>query len=315
MTVTNLRTFLPGDDVEQVSIYNEAASALPRFKPATLDEVRRRLRAADFDPTTRLYAVEKGRPVGYITFSDSGRIGYPWCRKGRENHAEPLFEQALVAMRQRGLGRAFAAYRGDWEPVWQFFAGHGFSPAREMLNYVMDLVEMPTPAARSSSPITPLTEDDLPAVAEMGQGVLRVHNTEALRLHLFENPYFPPSSLVALRASPDGPPLAVAIMVTSPAFADPYQVDSLMPCFRLGAFGTERLTHKRINGLFSVLAADNRDFMPHALELLSFINRKLEDVEVASLAAQVPSDAAHLVRFYKNHFRKQGGFPVYERDL
>jgi hypothetical protein len=88
-----------------------------------------------------------------------------------------------------------------------------------------------------------------------------------------------------------------------------------MPCFRLGAFGTEGLTHKRINGLFSVVAADNRDIMPHTLELLNYINRKLEDIELDSLAAQVSSDAPHLVRFYKSHFRKQGSFPVYERNL
>jgi hypothetical protein len=313
--VTTIRTFLPSDDVDQVSIYNEAASHLPRFKPATLDEVRRRLRDPQFDPTTRLLAIEHGRPSAYLTLSDSGRVGFPWCRKGREELAVRLFERGLAEMRQRGVKRAFTAYRADWEPVWQFFREQGFTQAREMLNFGMDLVEMPTPAARTGTPLTPLTPEDIPAVLELGAGVLRTDDPETLRRHLFENLYFPASSLFALRARPDGPPQAVGIVVTSSAFAHPGQVDAATPCFRLGAFGTEGLTHKRINGMFSVLAANDRDVMPVTLELLSYANRKLEDSDVESLAAQVPSDAAHLVRFYKSHFRFQGSFPVYERAL
>ena len=150
-TTATVRTFQPGDDVAQVSIYNEAAAALPRFKPATLDEVRRRMRDPDFDPTTRLFALENGRPAGYAAFHNSGRVSLPWCRKGREALAEPLFDAALDGLRRRGATRAFAAYRADWEPARDFLLAHGFTLAREMNNYVMDLVEMPTPAAKTSS--------------------------------------------------------------------------------------------------------------------------------------------------------------------
>ena len=53
-----IRTFLPGDDAAQVGIYNEAAAALPKFKAATLDDVRRRIHAPDHDRpgTTRVPA-------------------------------------------------------------------------------------------------------------------------------------------------------------------------------------------------------------------------------------------------------------------
>src|SRR3954447_21225647 len=99
----SIRTFQAGDDVAQVSIYNEVAADLPRFKPATVDEVRRRCRAPDFDPATRFYALASGRPVGYINYQVNGRVGFPWCRKGNESFAEPLLARALAAMRQRGL--------------------------------------------------------------------------------------------------------------------------------------------------------------------------------------------------------------------
>src|SRR3954447_4787931 len=110
----SIRTYQPGDDVAQVSLYNEAAGALPRFKPATIDEVRRRCRAADFDPATRFFATADGRAVGYVTFQPNGRVSFPWCRRGHEHLAEPLLGHALEAMRRRDLKRAFAAYRGDW---------------------------------------------------------------------------------------------------------------------------------------------------------------------------------------------------------
>src|SRR5262249_9216239 len=151
--------FERGDDAALVSIYNEATADLPRFKPATLDEVRRRTHV-DFDPTTHFFAVAGGLPVGYATFHRNGRISYPWCRKGQEQAAEPLLERVLEEMQLRGLPIAFAAYRKDWTAQGEFFLAHGFRVAREMINFVLDLVEMPTPALRAASTITPLRPED-----------------------------------------------------------------------------------------------------------------------------------------------------------
>jgi hypothetical protein len=310
-----IRTFQAGDDVAQVSIYNEAAAPLPKFKPATVDEVRRRCRASDFDPATRLYALADGRPAGYVTYQLNGRVSYPWCRKGHEALAAPLLEHALEAMRRRGLSSAFAAYRGDWAPVRDFFLARGFEPKREMLNYVMDLVEMPTPAARVNATISPLTPTDVPAVMQLGRGVLHVKDEAALTEHLFRNPYFPAGSLFALRSKADDQPVAVGIVVANPGYADPKQLDAAMPCFRLGAFGAEGMTAKRVYGLFSFLAADTRDVTHYGLELLGYATDLTYTTEIETFAAQVPSDAPHLARFYKSLFRRQGSFPIYERRL
>lgn len=310
-----IRTFQAGDDIAQVSIYNEAASELPRFKSATVDEVRRRCRSADFDPGTRFYAEAGGQAVGYVTFQANGRISYPWCRKGHEAHAGALFDRALAEMKARGHRRAFAAYRADWTAQGEFLRSRGFAPAREMVNYVMPLVDMPTPAARTTSVITPVRPDDLPVVLELGKGVLRCSDVASLEGHLFRNPYFPPSALFALRARPEGPPVAMAVVVTNSEYALPDQVDPMMPCFRLGAFGTEGLTHKRIKGMFSFIAADNRDLASHGLDLLGYATHKVGDTDIDTFAAQAPSDAAHLTRFYKGLFRRQGAFPIFEREL
>ena len=122
-----IRTFQTGDEIAQVSMYTEAAAELPKFKPATIDEIRRRLRGADFDPKTRLYALSGGKPVGYVTFAASGRVSFPWCRKGHEAHAGPLLQAALDALRGRGLSTAWAAYRADWPEQLAFFGSHGFA--------------------------------------------------------------------------------------------------------------------------------------------------------------------------------------------
>src|SRR5262249_24084745 len=148
-----IRVFQPGDESAQLRIFNEAAANLPKFKPATLDEIRRRSRAADFDPNSRLFATAGGQPVAYASFHANGRVSYPWTSPGHESAGEPLIEKPLQTMQERGICRAFAAYRGDWNSQLQFFLDRGFQRAREMVNYVVDLVEMSTPAARRNTAV------------------------------------------------------------------------------------------------------------------------------------------------------------------
>src|SRR5262249_18139117 len=148
-----IRHFQPGDEAAQVSIYNEATASLPKFKPATLEEIRRRCSAADFDPRSRFFAVEDGQAVGYASSHANGRISFPWCRKGFERRAQPLLEAVLQAMRERGMRQAWAAYRHDWTAQKQFFLGHGFRQVREMVNYYLDPADLPTPALRHGYPI------------------------------------------------------------------------------------------------------------------------------------------------------------------
>jgi hypothetical protein len=310
-----IRTFQPGDEAAQVNLFNEAAVSLPKFKPATLDEVRRRRRDAAFDPNTRFFALdEAGQPVGYATFHANGRVSYPWCRPGHESAAESLFAKVLETMRARGLPRAFAAYRGDW-PQCDFFVAHGFRLVREMVNFVINLVDMPTPAARASNFIAPMRQEDVPAVFALAPRALRVGTPEELERHLFHNPYFGPDALYALRTRRDGPPIAAGILVEDPAYADPRQVDAAMPCYRLGAFGTEGMQCKRINGLFSFLAEPGRDCSPLALDLVGHAALRLNRTDAEVLAAQVPSDVPHLTRFYQRYFQRQGSFPVFELEL
>jgi hypothetical protein len=310
-----IRTFEPGDDAAQVSIYNEAAGDLPKFKPASLDEVRRRARGPDFDPGTRFFAVDNGRPVAYMHFHANGRVSYPWARKGAERWQGPLFDAVLPEMRKRGLAAAFAAYRGDWPAMREFFLARGFLQAREMVNYIMDLAEMPTPAARAGSAVTPLTAADVPAVFALRPSAFRARDAAELERCLLHNPYFPPTAAFVVRSRADGKPVALGLVVADPAYADPTQLDPAMPCFRLGAVGTEGMQTKRINGVFSFVAADGRDVSALALDLLGHAAVKLEDTNVETFAAQVCSDQAHLVRFYKQFFRRQPGFPLYERAL
>lgn len=312
----NIRTYQPGDEAAQVALFNEAAAALPKFKAANADEVKRRYQARDFDPTTKFYAEDGGKVIGYCTYNaHNGRVGYPWMAKGQEAHAEALFQAMLADMKQRGRKSAFAAYRADWQPVTQFFQAHDFRLVREMVNFVIDIVEMPTPAARPSLPFSPLKREDVPAIRDLAPEALRVGSAAELEKHLFENPYFSPDALFVLRSRTGGTPAAVGILIDNAAYADPKQVDSGMPCFRLGAFGTEGMDCKRINGLFSFLCRPGRDVSSMALDLMGHAAFRLEETSTAWLGAQVPSDVPHLLRFYQQHFRRQGSFPVFERSL
>src|SRR5262249_10494729 len=109
---------------------------------------------------------------------------------------------------------------------------------------------------------------------------------------------------------------AAGVLVTNPAYADPRALDAAMPCFRLGAFGTESMTTKRINGVFSFLVRDDQHVNALGLDLLGHTAYRLQNTDdVSFLAAQVPSDVPHLLGFYQRNFRRQASFPVYEREL
>jgi hypothetical protein len=310
-----LRTYQPGDEVAQVGIYNEATADLPKFKPATLEDVRRRIHDPSFDRTACFYAIEDGVPVGYATFQSTGRISYPWCLKGHERHADELLRALLQSMQQRGLKTAFAAYRADWTTQRDFLLHWGFAKARDIINFVIDLAEMPTPAARPMRTVTPFKPEDVPCLFEMSPGLLRSSSVSEFEKYLTNNRYFPATSCFVSRNRADGQPTALGVLIENAGYADPYKVDSNMPCFRLGALGTEGLHVKRINGMFSFLARADRDANMHGLELLGYAASRLDASDLATMAAQVSSDQQHMFRFYQQYFRRQGSFPIYERTL
>lgn len=310
----NIRTFQSGDELAQASLFNMAAFALPGFKPAQAEEVRKRTRARTFDPTSRFYVEEGGQLVGYCTLEpEQGRISFPWCKKGCEAAAPLLLEAALRSARERGLTRLFAAYRRDWEVVLRFFADNGFTKTRDMINYTADPVDLPTLANRAGLPISRLRREDVPALAEMGKGIIRLP-AEKLEQYYFSNPYFPVEAMLVMRGRGSGEPVAVAIGLETATWADVRKVDPLAPCFRLGAFGTEGLNTKRVNGLFSLVARPEHTISA-GLGLLSEASQEMTEDTVEALAAQCPSDAPHLVGFYTRYFREQGRFPVLERAL
>jgi GNAT superfamily N-acetyltransferase len=312
----NIRTYRPGDEAARVAIYNEAAADLPKFKPATLDETTRRCRATDFDAGSLFLAEEGGRPVGYASFHANGRVSYPWCAKGFEGAADSLFQHVLQEMRQRGLGLAFAAYRGDWPVQQAFFVERGFQQAREMINFVLDLHEMTTRIVKASFAFSSLRPDDVPAVYHLAPEALRVKSAAELERSLCHNPYFTANAVFVLRTQKEGSPVAAGILIQNPAYADPKQVDPAMPCFRLGAFGTEGMQTKRIKGLFSFLARDDASLTMFGSATLDHAACQFERTGAPTMAAQVPSDAPYLVRFYQEHrFRRQGSFPVLELAL
>ncbi len=312
----DIRTFQPGDEAIQVALYNETAGNLPSFKAATIHEVERRTQAPDFDPTYRFFAIQDNKPVGYCVTNPNGRISFPWCSQGHEGCAKELFQHALQSLRNRGLRRVFAAYRSDWEPLHQFFEENGFTRTREMVNFIQNLFDMPTVPIRPGNLITPLRKEDVEPLFQLCPQAFRVDTPAELEHHLFENPYFGPECLFSVRSRKNDSLLAVGILITNPSYADPELIDPQMPCFRLGAFGTESMQTKRVRGLFSFVAPNDQNLQSLALDMLGQAFLRLQDQEnIGSLAAQVASDLPHLLGFYMQYFRHQGSFPVFECDF
>ena len=310
-----IRSYHPGDEVAQAAIFNEAAAELPGYKPAQADEVRRRFQARDFDPTTRLYLEEEGKVVGYVSAHANGRVSFPWCKPGFKRHADTLLAEALNGLKARGVTRAFAAYHAAWTAQAEFFQRQGFRHARDMVSFVQEIMELPTMMNRRASAIEKLNPEEIPHVHAMVPELWRGMPAADLEKHWLRNPHLPPESYFVIRSKADAKPMAVGVLVDNPAFADPLNLDANQPCFRLGAFGTEGLQHKRVNGLFSFVCPPNSQVSVYGLDLIGYAVMRLDGTNTEALAAQVPSDVPHLLKFYQQHFRYQGKFPVFERAL
>jgi hypothetical protein len=307
-----IRPYQSGDEAAQVAIYNASAAALPGFKPANVDEVVRRYRTVDADLASKFYAVEGGEVVGYAVSSANGRVSYPWCRSGAEGVRAPLLGTVLAALRERGLDEAWAAYRSDWGPVLAFFQDHAFEPARTMINYVAPIAALPRAPVPPGQAIRPLQRGDLPQVVERGRGLFDTADPQALESFFFANPYFEASDLFVLTPETDtGRILGAALLVRNSSYADPTKIDAAMPCFRLGALGTEGQRHKRVNGLYSCVFESETA----GATLLCEAVRRLQSAGLSHIAAQAPSDQPVLLGFYDRHFQRQGSFPILKRAL
>jgi hypothetical protein len=309
-----IRTYQPGDEQAQARIYNTAGGSLPAFKPADPEEIARRYQGDDTDPGSRLYAEVDGEVVGYAVFCGNGRVSYPWCLPEAVEAREPLLDAVLAEMGRRGLPEAWAAYRADWSAVLEFFRGEAFVEKRQMINYLAEVDRMPTDLEiPDDRVIEPLAREEVSQIAALAPGLFSAIEPRSLEAFFWENPFYDFSeSLFALKERRSGKVLGACLLVLSDRFADPSRIDAAMPCFRLGAFGTERERHKRVNGLFSCAFADEAE---GELLLGAPDWSRARRAGLTHVAAQAPSDAAALCAFYDRTFRRQGAFPILARRL
>jgi hypothetical protein len=305
-----IRPYLPGDEEAQARIFNAAAGLLPAFKPATVDEISRRYRTIDPDPTSKFYALDGDAVVGYAVFSPNGRVSFPWCLPGSLAFQEPLLEEVLKGLKQRGAREAWAAYRADWQPVLAFLKDHGFTQVREMVNYIAELDRLPDTALPGEFSLDPMRPEALPELQQLGKGIFLDDDLEPLRRFFWQNSFFTSDSLYALKDRANKF-LGAGLVIGKKGFADPTKLDSAMPCFRLGALGTERDRHKRVNGMFSCVFEDE---MAGEI-LLAEAARRLRVEGLTHVAAQAASDAPALCDFYDRYFQRQGAFPILSRSL
>jgi hypothetical protein len=307
----HIRHYQPGDEQAQAAIFNAAAGSLPKFKPATAEEIARRYRTSDTDPKSKFYAVAGDRIIGYAVFSPNGRISYPWCSAGSEEVRVPLLNAVLAALKDRGCKQAWAAYRGDWQPVLAFFGEQGFEKTREMINYVAEVASLPQKHIDKDQTMAPFTQTNVQDVMGLHPDLFADGNPELIGRFYFANPYFKASSVYALKEQAGGQLLGLGVTVIDPQYADPTKLDAAMPCFRLGVLGTENERHKRVNGLFSCV------FTSEAVgeTLLAEAVQRAKQASLTHLAAQAPSDQPELCAFYDRYFHRQGAFPIFTRRV
>ena len=309
-----IREYQPGDETAQARIYNTATSALPGFKPASAEEIARRYATAEGDSGSRYYAVEGAEVVGYAAFGPNGRVSAPWCVPGSEWSREPLLGRVLDSMSKRGFPEAWAAYRSDWTPVLDLLRQHGFLEKRQMINYVAQVAESPSDSVvPANRVIEPMEADGICELIKLAPDLYPDEELTAVEQFFRDHPFHNfKKSLFALKDSRRGTIRGVALLVVDDRFADPTKIDASMPCFRLGAFGTERERHKRVNGLFSAVFAQQAD---GDILLSWLVATRARPAGLTHIAAQAPSDSPELCAWYERFFRRQGTFPILSRRL
>lgn len=308
-----IRNCLPADAEHEAAVYNVAAARLPGFRPVTPDQVRRVATSRAADPSIRICAEDGGRLVGYVTFEPTGRVHYPWCLPGYEVSAHQLFGAALRSLAERKVTRVFAACRADWADHVEFFEDHDFAKVREVVNFTQSIADLPTMFQRPGLNVTLARAEDGPAIEALLPGFLRLSGTD-LADYLLRNPAFPADAVYVLRRK-DGTVQGVGLLIDDATYASVDGLDPRAPSFWAGAFGAEGLSGKRVNGLFSFLAAPEKEAALIGQDLLWYGTSRMETNTFEFLAAQVPTDVPHLLRFYERYFVKQGSFPVFERDI
>jgi hypothetical protein len=307
-----IRTCQPGDADHEAAVYNAAAARLPGFRPVSADDVRRGANGR-FEPGTRYYAEDGGKVVGYATFEPTGRVHYPWCLPGHERLAHMLFVTVLRDLAGRQVPRACASCRADWADQVEFFEDHGFDKVRDVVTFAQSIGDLPTMFQRPGLNVTLARPDDVPAIEVLGAGLLRLRE-KSLADYLLNNPSFPADAVYVLRKK-DGTPQGVGVLIDNDSYPGVDTLDARAPAYWFGAFGTEGLPARRVNGLFSFLAAPGRDAQLVGQDLLWYGTSRMESNSFEWLAAQVSSDAPHLLGFYERYFQKRGTFPVFERAV
>jgi L-amino acid N-acyltransferase YncA len=306
-----IRHYQPGDERAQTEIYNQVASALPAFKPATAEEVARRYRTSDADPASKFYLVEDSEVVGYAVLNPNGRISYPWCLPRAAGARVELLQAVLDGLKQRGCRTAWATYRADWRPILDFFAQAGFRHERDMINYAGPRQRLPETLPSEAEAIAPLHANDVPLLQVLGGPLFQDLKMQDLVAFYLRNPYFQPESLFTIKRSGDGRVLGFGVAIVNAQYADPARLDAAMPCFRLGAVGTETERHKRVNGLVSCLFDSER-----IGELaLAEASRRFAQAGITTVAAQAASDQPMTCALYDRYLQRQGTFPILVKVL
>lgn len=305
-----IRDYQPGDETAQVAIYNAAASGFPAFKPASVEEVGRRYGNPNGEPRFRLYAVENGQVVGYVAANANGRMSYPWCLPEWQSLREPLLLQLLKTLRAQGWRETYVAYRADWTPILNFMKHLGFEHRRDVVNYVAPVERLATAlAAQPRLKTMSFREKNVGRLAETGKGVLGSQDPQLLSAFYLQNPYLRAEDVfVAVQGDQE---TGFGVTIRNEAYADPTQINPQMPCFRLGAFGTETERHKRVQGMVSVLPGTTTI----GAALLAEAVRRLQAAGIRQAAAKAPSDRPELIALYDRYFDRQGAFPILVKGL
>ena len=312
-----IRTFQAGDDAAQGRIYNEAAGRPAAVQARDAGRAAPPARGPDFDPGTRFFAW-RGRPARRLRHVPRQRPRQlPLVPQGPRGGA-PSRSSRPSSTRCAGaaIAGAFAAYRADWPAAARVLRRPRLRARRARWSIRHRHRRHADAVGPLASHITPLTPADVPAVLRPGRASCAADDRRRARGSTSSTT--PTSrrrrcSCCAAAAATSrrrrGAGRRVAGATPTPAGRSRH---ALLPPRGVRHRGADPSASTACSASSPPTRATCRRC---ALDLLGHATQRLQDTEVETLAAQVPSDAPHLLRFYKRSSAGRGVSRVFERPL
>ena len=133
---------------DQTSIYNQGTAKMPEYPPAKVEDVVKRFKRKEFDPSRMFYAYNGATMIGYAGLSGKDKeknlrsVGYPWLIEDIPNGVRDLLYDAMENQcNSEGTKTLRTTLLQKYPDLLNFFKDKNFQTKTEFLVFEKELTK------------------------------------------------------------------------------------------------------------------------------------------------------------------------------